>query len=174
MEVLGGKRNERIVYNMYWMEAMPMARKHLSKLAPGTAVMTLAIACAMAGAWWWLKAQHRASEPVQVAQAFVAYLKVGQFAQAHGLTMKNPYTGRTVSELADISRRNLCQVQEGRILSTFPFQSNGNRLRRWLMGQEVEMSPITIEFAGNCPFNVTVRRTQSNDWKVSSFQSHAG
>ena len=128
-----------LLYNGCWMEALPMARKHLSKRAPRTAVITLAIACAITGACLWLKAEHRPSEPVHVAQAFVADLEVGEFAQAYALTMKNQYTGHTVSELADISSHNLCQVQAGRVLWMSPFQSNGNRLRRWLMGREVEM-----------------------------------
>jgi hypothetical protein len=150
-----------------------MAREHLSKRVLGTAAGVSVLACAIVGGWW-LKAGYVPSQPIRVAQAFVADMEAGQFAQAYELTMKNTYTGRTVSELADIYRLNRCHSQAEQVLWTFPFQSNGNRLRRKLTGRAVDMPKITIEFAGKCPFNVTVRRTPSNAWKVFYFQAHAG
>jgi hypothetical protein len=147
-----------------------MPRKYHCRLAAGVVVMAVAAACA----WSWLKAEYWPSQPVHIAQAFVTDLAAGRFAQAHELTTKNQYTGRQVAELADIASHNLCQVQVEKILQVFPFQSNGNRLRRWFTGRALEMPEVIVEFAGSCPFNVTVRRLQSQGWKVSSFQGHAG
>jgi hypothetical protein len=134
----------------------------------------VAVVVAITGAWLWLKAQYHPPAAVHVAQEFVTELTAGRFAQALELTTKNPYTGRQPSELADIASHNLCQVQADKVLQVFPLQSNGNRLRRRLAGRELDMPEVIIEFAGDCPFSVTVRRTPSQDWKVSSFQSHAG
>ena len=120
----------------------------------------------------WLKSGHTQAEPIHVAQEFLQKLEAQQFPQAFELTVKQGYIGQTPTELQTISERELCKVE--RMVSTFPFQSNGNRLRRRLSGEEIEMPQVQVEFAGGCLLGVTVRRTRGNEWRVYRFASHAG
>lgn len=120
----------------------------------------------------WLKSEYTPSGAVQVSEAFIQKLEAKQFEQAFELTVKQGYVGRTPNELRDISGRELCKID--RRASTFPFQSNGNRLRRLVTGMEVEMPQVQVEFSGACLFGVTVRRTAGNTWRVFRFASHAG
>jgi len=62
----------------------------------------------------------------------------------------------------------------GRLVSTFPKQTNGNRLRRLIRGQNVDMDEVDVEFEGACLLGVRLRRTSDNAWKVFYFASHAG
>ena len=125
-----------------------------------------------AAALWWLKAEHYPTEPVRLAQAFIGHLAARQFIQAYELTVKSGHVGATAAQLEEISHREACKVE--RMVATSPFQSNGNRIRRWASGQEVEMPEVQVEFEGACLLRVTVRRTQGNEWRVFTFASHAG
>lgn len=124
------------------------------------------------GAIFWLRAAHVPAEPIRVAQAFIRHLEAKQFEQAHQLTLKNGYVGKTTKALEEISGRELCTV--GNAIDSFPFQSNGNRLRRWAKGVEIEMPEVQVEFEGDCLLGVTVRRTANNEWRVFKFAAHAG
>lgn len=136
------------------------------------AVVTGACLLALGAAVWWAKSEHRPQEAMQVADNFVKLLEARQFAEAFELTVKQTYVGKTPEELQAVSARELCKVD--RLVSTFPFQSNGNRLRRLLVGAEVEMPQIQVEFAGACLLGVTLRRTVQNEWRVYRFARHAG
>ncbi len=128
---------------------------------------------AVAGcAAWWLRSEHVPSEALHVAQAFVAHLDAKEFAQAHELTTKGGHVGKTPAELEDVARRQLCKIT--RVAGTFPFQSNGNRIRRWASGREIEMPELSVEFVGSCLLGVTVRHTPNEGWRVFKFASHAG
>jgi hypothetical protein len=94
------------------------------------------------GAAFWLKAEHTPSAPIALAQAFVNHLHAKRYDQAHQLTLQNGYTGKTSDELRAISARQLCPIT--RYVRIFPFQSNGNRLRRLLAGAEIEMPEIQL------------------------------
>jgi hypothetical protein len=43
-----------------------------------------------------------------------------------------------------------------------------------LAGMELDMPKIKLNFDGECPFRVTLRRSLRGQWKVFNFQSHAG
>ena len=124
------------------------------------------------GLFLWLKAEHVPTVPIQTAQQFIDYLHANNYESAIALTMRHAYVGTTPQELAAISRRQLCRVTQ--MVGTFPFQSNGNRLRRWFSGREVEMPEVHVEFVGECLFRVTLRPVGGDQWKVFSFGSHAG
>jgi hypothetical protein len=121
---------------------------------------------------WWLRSEHVPSEALHVAQAFVAHLDAKEFAQAYELTAKGGYVGKTPAELEVVARRQLCKIT--RVAGTFPFQSNGNRVRRWASGREIEMPEISVEFVGSCLLGVTVRHSPTEGWRVFKFASHAG
>jgi len=128
------------------------------------------LACLLA--FCWLKARHYPAEAIAVASAFVRHAQARQFAQAHELTTRSGSVGANPAQLEEASRRELCNAT--RVASTSPFQSNGNRLRRWLSGTSVEMPEIRVEFEGACLLGVTVRHTPHHGWRVSRFASHAG
>ncbi len=122
--------------------------------------------------FWWLKAAHNPAAAVEVAKAFVTHLEAKRFVQAYELTTKGGYAGTSVEQLEEIAHRQLCEVD--RIVSTSPFQSNGNRLRRWSSGTEIEMPEVRVEFEGKCLLGVTIRHMPNKEWRVSKFASHAG
>ena len=125
-----------------------------------------------AGVLWWLKAEHTPRESIHAAQAFIGHLEAKRFAQAHELTTKNGYVGVNAAELEAISKREMCRAAH--IVGTSPPQSNGNRLRRWALGREVDVPEVSVEFEGACLLRVTVRRMSGGEWRVSRFASHAG
>ncbi|MES2934547.1 MAG: hypothetical protein V4805_13785 [Pseudomonadota bacterium] len=143
----------------------PIARR-------ATFATLVVVSVAAAATVWWMKSEYTPVEPIRVAQEFLQKLKEEQFAQAFELTVKHGYVGRTPAELQEISQGQLCKVE--RMVSTFPFQSNGNRLRRLVSGREIEMPQVSVEFAGDCLLGVTVHRTKSKEWRVFGFANHAG
>lgn len=122
-------------------------------------------------AYAWLKSAYQPVVPIQGAKTFIHLLHTKQFATAHGLTLKNGYTGKTPEALEAIAHREVCT--ESRFVNTFPFQSNGNRVHSWVSGTEPDLSEVQVEFDGGCLVRVSVRRT-SDQWKVFYFASHAG
>jgi hypothetical protein len=144
-------------------------RTKLMKKIIGTIV---AVALAIIASFLWLKAEHRPQEAISQAQKFVDLVQTNKLVEAFQLTFKNERVGKTDLEFADIVKRQLCNVNTQ--TTTFPFQSNGNRLRRWFDGRPIEPPEITVEFSGSCLFGVSLRFVDANGWKVYFFQSHAG
>jgi hypothetical protein len=125
---------------------------------------------------FWLKSPYRFARPNQVAEQFVLLLQNGDFELAHEMTFKNELVGKSPLELKKVSALQLCSA-EAKLerVSYSPLQTNGNRIHRWLRGTEIEMPEIHIEFENaSCLFGVALRHTGNNQWKVFSFQSHAG
>jgi hypothetical protein len=120
----------------------------------------------------WLKAEHRPSDAIAQAEAFVSLLKAGEFSGAYDLTVKNDVTGKTLVNFEALVKQQFCALEK--TTTTFPFQSNGNRLRRWYQGRIIDLEEVTVEFTGSCLFGVTLRNLSPQSWKVSYFQSHAG
>ncbi len=55
-----------------------------------------------------------------------------------------------------------------------PFQSYGNRLRRWINGESVDQTEANVDFSvGGVPFKVGLVRSKDGRWRVRNFQSHA-
>jgi hypothetical protein len=132
------------------------------------------LSASIAFALLWLKSPYPFDEPNRVADEFISLLQQGDFERAHELTLKNTLVGKTPIDLQSVSAHQLCQGNLKR-LYFFPLQTNGNRVRRWLRGEEVDMPEVHIEFEkGICPFKVTLRHASNGQWKVFNFQSHAG
>jgi hypothetical protein len=124
-------------------------------------------------AYSWLKRQHHPKEAVDVAQQFVTLLYQDKFESAYALTIKNGYTGKTLTEFQANAKTERCS-SEPKYDYTFPFQSNGNRLRRWINGSQIDMQQINVEFKSNCLLGVRVKKTSDQKWRVYSFALHAG
>lgn len=132
----------------------------------------LALVVASAGFVIWAKAQYGQPAAVSVAQAFLSRLQSGDFEGAFELTTKNGYIGKTPADLRQFAQRHTCW--SGRLVWTAPPQTNGNRLRRWVNGQSIDMEEVHVEFEGTCMLGVRVRRTSHDGWRVFYFASRAG
>ncbi|MFZ2266822.1 MAG: hypothetical protein WAV95_04510 [Azonexus sp.] len=120
----------------------------------------------------WLQAEHEPSAPIEVAQAFLAHLEARQVARAYELTTQSGPLGSTLGQFETLASR--LPYGNTRLLGSHPFQTNGNRLRRWAAGREIEMPEVHVEFSGQCLLRVTLRRTLGGQWRVSKLSSHAG
>ena len=132
----------------------------------------VAIALITGGGFFWLKAEHRPQGAIAHAQKFVELVQLNKLSDAYQLTFKNEIVGKTDGDFAAAVKRQFCPVTEQ--TTTFPFQSNGNYMRRWISGRTVEPREVTVEFTGSCLFGVTLRYVEGDEWKVYFFQSHAG
>lgn len=128
-----------------------------------------------AGGYAWLKAPY-ANEPArEVAGEFLRLLQTDRPQQAYELTLKeHGLMGRDLAEFRVRARRQLCSREALDLLWLHPPQSNGNRLRRWLSGRELEMPSITARFEGACLISIELRRDEAGRWRVFNFQSTAG
>lgn len=116
----------------------------------------------------------------QVAESFLTLLSDGNLEQAYDLTSQRGLAGSLVeNSLAEFKAKlgtnfsgfkNTAQLQY-----VFPFQSQGNRLRRWLRGQEIEMPEITFDYTiGQVPYSLRLIYRGKGQWRVLYFGAHAG
>jgi len=110
--------------------------------------------------WAWLRAPYPFTVQRQLATEYLQLLESGDYRRAGDM------------ELGEIQPRQFCTTK--RLLRTSPSQTNGNRLRRWLRGVEVEMPVIDVEFEGQCLLRVQLRRDASGRWKIARLTHHAG
>lgn len=108
-----------------------------------------------------------------IANSFIALVNANEFEKAFELTQKNMYTGKTLEAFKDKALR---EIRGSAYIfdSVHPLQNNGNRLRRWLKGAEVEMQDISIEFTGPSLLRITLRYQGNKQWKIFFITSHAG
>jgi hypothetical protein len=128
---------------------------------------------ATAATFFWLKRQHYPKEAIDVAQQFVTLLHQDKLESAYALSIKNGYTGKTLTEFQANARDERCP-SEPKYDYTFPFQSNGNRLRRWVNGSEIDVQEINVEFKSECLLGIRLKKTSNQLWRVSYFAVHAG
>ena len=123
----------------------------------------------------WAKSPHDQAGAVVVAQAFLSRLENRDLAGAHDLTVKSGHAGRSVEEFGKLVQGEADACWRGQFRSSHPPQTNGNRLRRWLQGESMDMQEVNLEFVqGTCLLSVRLRRTSDPGWKVYYFASHAG
>ena len=130
-----------------------------------------------AGGYAWLKAPYAHSTAAGVAREFLTLLQEGQLEQAYELTLKRQsFVGRDLAEFQPFAARQLCSAEYLPLVGQpHPPQSNGNRLRRWLAGHEVEMPSVKLRFEKSpCLMTVELRRDEDGRWRVFYFQSRAG
>jgi len=130
------------------------------------------LAFAIGGFFLWAKAEYGHPEAVSVAKTFLSRMQSGDVEGAFELTTKNGYVGKTPADLRAFAQRHTCM--SGRLAWTSPPQTNGNRLRRLVRGQNVDMDELNVEFEGICLLSVRLRRTSDKGWRVFYFASHAG
>jgi hypothetical protein len=131
------------------------------------------LVAAIAATFIWLKRQHYPKEAIDVAQQFVSLLHQDKFESAYALSIKNGSIGKTLTEFEAKARRERCP-SEPKYDHTFPFQSNGNRLRRWANGSEIDVQEIVVEFKSECLLGIRLKKTSDQQWRVFRFAVHAG
>lgn len=123
----------------------------------------------------WLKMPYANPAVSGVARDFMRLLQEGRVEQAYALTLKGDgLVGRDLAEFRRVAGRQLCSREALDLVWLHPPQSNGNRLRRWLAGRELEMPSITARFEGACLISIELRRDGAGRWRVFHFQSTAG
>ena len=150
-----------------------------------TLLLIVAVLCAFS-AWFWARSQHNPTAAIRVASNFVNSLHRGDLESAYELTVRTGDVGSSFKEFSAIADREwfghirAMNISDIRTRAIFPFQSNGNRLRRRLSGRFVEMPVLTIDFLIESkdglrvvPFEVRCRYGDDGQWKVSYFQAHA-
>jgi hypothetical protein len=132
----------------------------------------VAIVIAATAAFNWMKMQHRHTAELDIVARFVNALRSNDFSQAFELTTKARTWGYDDEDFRTFAPRQMCGRFE--LTDVFPVQTNGNRLRRRLSGQEPDMPEVNVQYGGECFFRVTLRRASGGEWRVARFGSHAG
>ncbi|QAV24591.1 hypothetical protein [Proteus hauseri] len=125
------------------------------------------------GSFYWLKLPYSFSYQRQIATDFLNNINNKQFEQAFELTQKNMYTGKTLEAFKEKVFREI-RGSNYTFAYNFPNQTNGNRLRRWFNGSEIEMKDVNLEFKGASDLRITLRHIGDNKWKIYYMTSHAG
>lgn len=137
-----------------------------------TVLSCLVLAALGAGGAAWLLSKHHPAQAYDVAVRFLQLVKAKDLDSAYNLTAKNSLVGRdNVAFQKIVARMCLSTQGDG---TTFPLQTNGNRLRRWLNGRDIEMEEVGVEFEGLlCPMTIKLRQGPDKAWKVYFFENHA-
>jgi hypothetical protein len=149
----------------------------MKRRTAGLLGLIVLLAAAAAGGYAWLKAPYAYSTAAGVAREFLTLLQEGQLERAYELTLKRQsLVGRDLAEFQPFAARQLCSSEYLPLVGEpHPPQSNGNRLRRWLAGHEVEMPSVKLRFEKSpCLMTVELRRDGEGRWRVFYFQSRAG
>ncbi len=123
--------------------------------------------------YYWLKLPYSFSYQRQLATHFINNINNEEYEQAFSMTQRNLYTGKTLAEFKAKVVREI-PASGYQFTYSFPKQTNGNRLRRWFNGTEVEMQDVNIEFKGPTDLRITLRHTGDDKWEIFYITSHAG
>lgn len=123
--------------------------------------------------YYWLKLPYSFSYQRQLATHFINNINNKEYEQAFSMTQRNLYTGKTLAEFKAKVVREI-PASGYQFAYSFPKQTNGNRLRRWFNGTEVEMQDVNIEFKGPTDLRITLRHTGDDKWEIFYITSHAG
>ena len=107
----------------------------------------------------------------------MACLQARELSQAYLLTTQQGEVGKSFADFQQVVHQQWPEGTAAPVqrLAVGPFQSYGNRLRRWFRGQKVEMPELHVGFSvGGVPFEVREKYVGKEEWKVSYFQAHAG
>jgi hypothetical protein len=161
------------------LQEAPSARQGKPNLKTKTIALSAVLAVAVATSGLvWIFSEHNQTEARNTAVTFVRLLKNSELYKAFELMHKRNPTGRDFQTF--LQRFQSAVGSPERLTGTesnytFPIQTNGNRLRRWFYGDDIEMEEIGVEFDGvHCLFNLRLRRDSEQKWKVDRFQCHAG
>ena len=150
---------------------------HLQRRGRGV-VVAAAVALAVAAAVAASRIQHVSADAVSLSMTFIDLLRAGELDKAYELTVMSDDVGRDLKGFADKVRREGVEggarTGAAEMREVRPFQSYGNRLRRWINGESVDQTEANVDFSvGGVPFKVGLVRFKDGRWRVRNFQSHA-
>lgn len=139
-----------------------------------------------------LQQPHTPREQLAIAVRFIEAVRRHDFSTAYGMTTGGVLVGVTMSDFQRlIEREGLGRVAtdshvEMRLNRIAPFQSYGNRLRRFLTWREVDPDSYRIDHVLTVsgaqpqilpsqilPFEVRLIRGKDHLWRIDFFQVHA-
>ena len=103
----------------------------------------------------------RPEAAIQTARDFVNCLRSHEWERAYELTAQKSNMGKNFAEFQSIVRQQWPTATPAsiRFLTVHPFQSYGNRLRRWAYGQTIDPQELWLDFSvDGLPFQVRERR----------------
>ena len=149
----------------------------MTKRAKATWTATLGLLVGASGVGLFLRlVPARPERAIRAAQNFVDCLRSHEWERAYELTNRQSDVGKNLGEFQGIVHQQWpgAPPAPAQFLAVRPFQSYGNRLRRWVHGQEMDPQEVSLEFSvDGVPFEVRETRV-GGEWKVNYFQSHAG
>jgi hypothetical protein len=141
-------------------------------LLPRVAAFSVVAVCAAIAAHAWATRQYSHEQEILTAHRFVELLRDQNYDSAFELTTKSKVWGYDGESFHQFAPRQLCG--QFSVTEVFPFQSNGNRIKRWVRNETADMPEVNVQYSGSCFFRVTLRRVANGDWQVLKFGSHAG
>ena len=157
-------------------KTQPRSRSNSAVLLIGLALLILG---GIAGAGYWgLHRQYVPPDAIASAERFLSLIKAGNFAEAYSLTTQDALPGRTLEQFESnvhhrVALDTLTPTVKWRGVKG-GFQTNGNRLRRWLAGRKIDPDSISLEFEAGAPVEVRLVSSPDGKWRVTYFQMHAG
>ncbi|WP_298609106.1 hypothetical protein [uncultured Thiothrix sp.] len=136
-------------------------------------IVLLTLGISLSGiSYWWLKQTYTYPEAQQVAHQFFTHLRAQEYEQAFALSAKPNLMAKSPQELAELAQRECLDDQN--FAWSAPPQTQGNRLRRWINGQALDMDKVSLEFENSCLLGVQLSKTSQGQWRVLYFGAHAG
>jgi hypothetical protein len=117
-------------------------------------------------------------EPLAISQTFIDLVQAGDLSAAYLLTDQRGGVGATFAAF-DANIRHQLGIDS--LPSHRPTQmigvvsgpqTYGNRVRRWLLGRELDPDQISIDYWVGLPFEIRLAIYEGN-WRIVFFQSHA-
>jgi hypothetical protein len=116
--------------------------------------------------------------PIAVSRNFVDLIQAGDLDGAYLLTNRKTSVGSSYAAFEANVRHQLCidvfpTNRPVKLISTNPFQSYGNRLRRWIRGRKIDPDQVIVDYFIGLPFELRLRSNDTGEWRITYFQSHA-
>lgn len=126
------------------------------------------------GTYYWLKQPYPFTHQKQMAQNFIQLILDNKLEAAYQMTMRTRFTGMNFEAFKKQIDKEIATSSIYSVAYSWPEQTNGNRLRRYLRGVEVELPKVTIEFEGGSLLRVVLCYKTDGQWSICRFDSHAG
>jgi hypothetical protein len=116
---------------------------------------------------FWVRLEHRPEAALAATRQYIA----GTVAEERARRSSRPLAGAGEHDLEAgwSARLESCVTP----VSFSPYQTNGNRLRRFLRGAEMDDNEVDVNFF-DCSVRFYLRKQATGDWSVYRVQSHAG
>lgn len=149
-----------------------MTRVFKKRILIFAAIISLLVAISIFG-WCWLKSPYNFPTQRQLATEFLQLINQGNLEKAYEMTSKSEYSGKTFEEFKARTQREI-RGSNYTYAYSHPPQTNGNRLRRYINGSEVDMKKVHIQLTGASLLLIAFELNSNGRWTIYKFYSHAG